>query len=136
MELTEQSHILSRVVSKGYIDSAIFIERQNALTVELEAIKKMRNQCLDDNGYEKEIIGTVRLLEIIRYNPEIIEEYDENLFLNTVENIIIGENHEITFKLINNLEQTEYYGKGGTIPCFSAMILPYFSKLAPFGTKS
>jgi len=111
MELTEQSHILSRVVSKGYIDSAIFIERQNALTVELEAIKKMRNQCLEDNGYEKEIIGTVRLLEIIRYNPEIIEEYDEYLFLNTVENIIIGENHEITFKLINNLELTEYYGK-------------------------
>jgi len=71
----------------------------------------MRNQCLDNNGYEKEIIGTARLLEIIRYNPEIIEEYDENLFLHTVENIIIGENYEITFKLINNLELTEYYGK-------------------------
>jgi hypothetical protein len=111
MELTEQSQILSRVVSKGYIDSAIFIERQNALTLELEAIKEMRNQCLDDNGYEKEIIGTARLLEIIRYNPEIIEEYGENLFLNTVENIIVGENHEITFNLINNLELTEHYGK-------------------------
>lgn len=111
MELTEQSHILSRVLSKGYIDSAIFIERQNALTVELEAIKKMRNRCLDDNGYEKEITGTVRLLEIIRYNPEIMEEYDENLFLHTVENIIIGENQEITFKLINSLELTEHYGK-------------------------
>ena len=111
MELTEQSHILSRVVSKGYIDSAIFIERQNALTVELEAIKKIRNQCLDDNGYEEEISGTVRLFEIIRYNPEIIEEYDENLFIHTVENIIIGENHQITFKLINNLELIEHYGK-------------------------
>ena len=111
MELTEQSHILSRVVSKGYIDSAIFIERQNALTVELEAVKKMRNQSLDDNGYEKEISGTVRLLEIIRYNPEIMEEYDENLFIHTVDNIIIGDNDEITYKLINNLELTEYYGK-------------------------
>ena len=111
MELTEQSHILSRVVSKGYIDSAIFIERQNALTVELEAIKKMRNQCLDDNGYEKEITGTARLLEIIKYNPEIMEEYDENLFIHTVDNISIGENQEITFKLINDLELTERYGK-------------------------
>ncbi len=111
MELTQQGHILNRVVSKGYIDPAIFIEKQNALTVELEVIKKMRNRCLDDNGYEKEITGTVRLLEIIRYNKDIMEDYDKNLFINIVDNIYIGENYEITFKLINNLELTEHYGK-------------------------
>ena len=111
MELTEQSQILSRVVSKGYIDSAIFIERQNALTVELREIKKRRNQLLDSNGYEKEIEGTQQLLEIIRCNPEILEEYDENLFISTVEKIIIGENSAITFRLINTLELTEYKGK-------------------------
>ena len=111
MELTEQSQILSRVVSKGYIDSAIFIERQNALTVELREIKKRRNQLLDSNGFEKEIEGTLQLLEIIRCNPEILEEYDENLFINTVEKIIIEENSAITFRLINTLELTEYRGK-------------------------
>jgi site-specific DNA recombinase len=40
MELTEQSHILSSVVAKGYIDSAVFIERQNTLTLELIVVKK------------------------------------------------------------------------------------------------
>ena len=111
MELTEQSQILSRVVSKGYIDSAIFIERQNALTVELREIKKRRNQLLDNNGFEKEIEGTLQLLEIIRCNPEILEEYDENLFIQTVEKIIIGKNSAITFRFINTLELTEYKGK-------------------------
>ena len=111
MELTEQSHILSRVVSKGYIDSAVFIERQNTLTVETEAIRKKRNQLLDSNGFEKEIEGTLRLLEIIKHNPEIIEDYDENLFIHTVDKIIIGKDYEIIFKLINNLELTEYVGK-------------------------
>lgn len=111
MELTEQSQILSRVVSKGYIDSAIFIERQNSLTVELSEIKKRRNQLLDNNGFEKEIEGTLQLLEIIRCNPEILEEYDENLFINTVEKIIIGKNSAITFRFINTLELTEYKGK-------------------------
>ena len=108
MELTEQSQILSRVVSKGYIDSAIFIERQNALNVELRETKKKRNQLLDNNGFEKEIEGTQQLLEIIRKNPEIIEEYDENLFISTVEKIIIGKDSEIAFRLINTLELTEY----------------------------
>ncbi|MBU5439798.1 recombinase family protein [Tissierella sp. MSJ-40] len=111
MELTEQSHILSRVVSKGYIDSAIFIERQNALTVEIEATKKRRNQLLDNNGFEKEIEGTLRLLDLIKYSSEVMEEYDENIFIHTVEKIIIGKDYEVTFKLINNLELTEYQGK-------------------------
>ena len=111
MELTEQSYILSRVVSKGYIDSAIFIERQNALTVEIEATKKRRNQLLDNNGFEKEIEGTLRLLDLIKYSSEVMEEYDENLFIHTVEKIIIGKDYEVTFKLINNLELTEYQGK-------------------------
>jgi hypothetical protein len=111
MELTEQSQILSRVVSKGYIDSAIFIERQNALTVELKEIKKRRNQLLDNNGFEKEIEGTLRLLDIIRCNPEIMADYDENLFIDTVDKIIIGKNTEITFRLINTLELTEYRRK-------------------------
>ena len=111
MELIEQSHILSRVVSKGYIDSAVFIERQNALTVEVEALKKKRNQLLDNNGFEKEIEGTLRLLDIIKYNPEIIEDYDENLFIHTVNKVIIKKDDEVTFRLINNLELTEYQGK-------------------------
>lgn len=106
-----ESHILSRVVSKGYIDSAIFIERQNALTVEIEATKKRRNQLLDNNGFEKEIEGTLRLLDLIKYSSEVMEEYDENLFIHTVEKIIIGKDYEVTFKLINNLELTEYQGK-------------------------
>lgn len=111
MELIEQSHILSRVVSKGYIDSAVFIERQNALTVEVEALKKKRNQLLDNNGFEKEIEGTLRLLDIIKYNPEIIEDYDEKLFVHTVDKIVIGKDYDIIFRLINNLELTEYQGK-------------------------
>lgn len=111
MELTEQSHILSRVVSKGYIDSAVFIERQNALTVEVDAIKKKRNHLLDNNGFEKEIEGTLRILDIIKCNPKIVEDYDENLLTHTVDKIIMGENYEITFRLINNLELTEYVGK-------------------------
>lgn len=115
MELTEQSHILSRIVQKGYMDSAIFIEKQNALNIEIEEVKKTRNSLLDSNGFEKEIAGTERILEIIRYNPDLLDEYDEDLFINTVDKILIGNDGAITFRLINNLELTEYADKGGEI---------------------
>ena len=76
-ELLEQSQILSRVVRKGYIDSAVFIEKQTAINVELEEYKKNKNTLLNSNGVEKEIEGTYRLLQIIKYNPEIMEDYQE-----------------------------------------------------------
>ncbi len=110
MELTEQGHILSRLISKGYMDPAVFIERQNALTVELTAAKKKRNQILDNNGFEQEIAGTELLLELIKNNPGILEAYSEDLFSQAVENVIIRKN-QITFRLINKLELTESTGK-------------------------
>lgn len=107
MELTEQGHILSRLVSKGYIDHAVFIERQNSLTLELVAAKKKRSQLLDNNGFDREVVGTEQLLELIRSNPHIIEEYREDLFLYSINKVIVQKNGQITFRLINLLELSE-----------------------------
>lgn len=107
MELTEQGHILSKLLSNGYIDPAVFIERQNALTLELTATKKKRSQLLDNNGFEREISGTEFLLELIKNNPDIIEEYREDLFLQTTDKVIIQKNGQIIFRLINRLELPE-----------------------------
>lgn len=111
-ELIEQSHILSRVVQKGYIDAAIFMEEQNALNIQIEEHKKWRNTLLHDNGFEKEIEGTSRLLQLIKYNPVIMEEYQEELFIHTVDKVLIGRDGDITFRLINNLELTESIARG------------------------
>lgn len=106
MELTEQGHILSRLVSKGYIDPAVFIERQNTLTIELATVKKKRSQLLNSNGFDREITGTEQLMELIRNNPHVIEEYPENLFLKAIDKVIV-QNGQITFRLINRLELSE-----------------------------
>ncbi|AGL02845.1 recombinase family protein [Desulfoscipio gibsoniae] len=107
MELTEQGHILSRLVAKGYIDHAVFIERQNTLAIELAAAKKKRSQLLDNNGFDREIAGTEQLIELVRNNPHVIEEYHEDLFLQAIEKVIVQKNGQITFRLINRLELSE-----------------------------
>ncbi len=56
MELTEQSHILNRVVSKGYVDSAVFIERQNTLTLELATAKKKEGSFLTAMGLTEKLL--------------------------------------------------------------------------------
>jgi len=107
MELTEQGHILSRLVSKGYIDHAVFIERKNALTTELAAAKKKRSQLLDNNGFDREITGTEQLIELIRNNPHVTGEYREDLFLQAIDKVIVQKSGQITFRLINQLELSE-----------------------------
>ncbi len=111
-ELMEQSHILHRVMIKGYMDSAIFMEKQNAINIEIEEYKKRRNVLLESNGYEKEIEGTNRILQIIKYNPVIMDEYQEELFIHTVDKVLVGKVGDITFRLINHLELTEYIAGG------------------------
>lgn len=110
-ELMEQSHILHRVMIKGYMDSAIFMEKQNAINIEIEEYKKKRNVLLESNGYEKEIEGTNRILQIIKYNPVVMDDYQEELFIHTVDKVLIGKNDDITFRLINQIELTEYMEK-------------------------
>ena len=116
MELTEQGHILSRLIAKGYMDPAVFIERQNTLKLELEAAKKKRNQLLDCNGFEPQITQTERLISLIRDNHDIIEEYRDDLFSQAVETVTV-QNGQITFHLINQLELTENTGKEETEVC-------------------
>ena len=41
-----------------------------------------------------------------------MEEYQEELFIHTVDKVFIGKDGDITFRLINNLELTESMIKG------------------------
>lgn len=111
MELSKQSHILSGVVAKGYLDSAIFIEKQTALQIELDAMRKKRKALLDESGFESEIFYTEQLIGLLESHPGIQDTYREDLFLQSVEQIIIKEGKTVTFRLKNKLELSEHCGK-------------------------
>lgn len=111
IELSKQSHILSGVAAKGYIDSAIFIEKQTALQVETDAMRKRRKALLDESGFETEIFNTERLIGLFERYPEIQDNYSEELFLQSVAQIIIIEGMTVTFRLINKLEFSECVSK-------------------------
>ncbi len=111
MELSKQSHILSGVAAKGYLDSAIFIEKQTALQIELDAMRKKRKALLDDSGFETDIFYTEQLIGLLESNPGIQDTYREDLFLEIVDQIIIKEGKIVTFRLKNKLGFSENCGK-------------------------
>jgi len=107
-ELTQQSHVLSRLRSKGYLDSALFIEKSNLISQELSDIKSKRNVFFNITVFELEIKRTEQFISILNTRGTFMEEFDENMFGLMVDKIIAKEQIEIIFKMANGLELTEF----------------------------
>ncbi len=110
-DLTQQSKILSASAAKGYLDSAVFYERFSALNEMLIAEKDKLNVLNRNNNFIKEIRKTEYLISLVQSHPGILEIFDDEIFLQAVEKIIISEDQRITFRLVNQLDLSECWGK-------------------------
>ena len=110
-ECMEQSHVLSRLRSKGYIDSVLFIEQSNALEQKAAQLKEQRLQVMDDLDYDSEIGKTTELLRFLERNDDLLDEFEEEVFYSLVEKITVRSKSEIVFCLVNGLQLTELIGK-------------------------
>ena len=108
--IKRQSHMLQKVLSDDDIGSAVFMQRKNQLELELENILQKQQMLKSHTPFEHEIIQTQKLIKVFKHNPTIIEEFDENLFLQITEHIKIYPD-KICFALKNGLELEEPYGK-------------------------
>lgn len=59
---------------------------------------------------QAEIRKTKQLIELIKAEPNFLEEYSSEVFLSIVEKIVVEPNNELVFILRNGLMLTEYYG--------------------------
>lgn len=110
-ELTEQSHVLSRLRSKGYLDSVLFIEQSNLITKQLHEAKKQRSKLFEYKGFNDEAARTEELIAFLKKQDDLIESFDEDIFSLMVERIIVKSKLEIAFRLINGLELPEIIGE-------------------------
>lgn len=110
-ECMEQSHVLSRLRSKGYIDSVLFIEQRNALEQKSAQLKEQRLRIMDDLDYDSEIEKTTEILRFFEKSDDLLDDFEEDTFYSLVEKITVRSQTEIIFCLINGLQLTEYLGK-------------------------
>ena len=110
-ELKKQSHMLSKVLTGGGIDSAIFIEKRNQIDTELDTAWRRQYQIKEQKLFEPEILQTEYLITVFKNRPAIIEEYEEELFLMIVERITVKKESRLSFRLKNGLELEEAHGE-------------------------
>ena len=106
MKLTEQSLVLGRLRSKGYMDFILFQNKNNEIQSQIEKIKKKRQKLQDENLYEKEIWQTKTIISLLE-NSAIAEEFISADFEGLVDRVVVNPSHAIVFVLKNGLELGE-----------------------------
>lgn len=104
--ITRQDRLLTQLKHQGLVDPDIFISRRDALAEQLRAVKLEKERLLESEENQT-IRQTQLLLETLESSPDFLDTFDEELFRELVEEIIVESNERLRFRLINGLELTE-----------------------------
>lgn len=107
--LSEQSRILNQVMKKGYMDSALFMEKGNQLAHRQAECRRRKTLLARKHKRTKEIVRTEQLIGLLKQEG-YQREFKEELFNMAVKEIRISLDHEISFCLKNGLVLTEKEG--------------------------
>ncbi len=108
-KLSEQSRILNQVMKKGYMDTALFMEKNNLLAYRLTECRRRKTLLSRKQKRTTEIVRTEQLIGLLK-KEGYQREFKEEVFEMVVKEIKITLNHEIHFCLKNGLVLTEREG--------------------------
>ena len=106
-ELTKQNLVLNRLRSKGYMDSALFMQKSNEINQRISILRTQRRRFLERDADDKMIADCRRLIGIIEKGAPYITGFDEVLFHSIVDKIIVTEQDKLKFRMTGGLEFTE-----------------------------
>ena len=90
-DLSSQSHRLSALNRRGMVDPDIFISKSNQLAEQLRNAKQQKEQFMRQEN-RSILDSTEQLLETVEAGPEVLEAFDEELFCELIDKIIVESN--------------------------------------------
>lgn len=104
--ITSQSHKLALLNQQAAVDPDFFISKSNQLAEQLRGAKREKDRLLqqrEDDTLQK----TREIIEILQCGPDYLDSFDEELFHELIDKIIVESNDRIRFRLANGLELPE-----------------------------
>ena len=87
-ELVKQNHSLTRLQTKGCIDSAIFIERSNRNNQKIEELRREVRQLQGPDEVSRIVDNTKLLLELLEEAQPMLE-FEPSVFKSIVQKIVV-----------------------------------------------
>lgn len=105
-EIISQDRLLAKLKQQGLVDPDLFISRRDRLAEQLRTAKLEKERLLAAEE-DQTIQQTLAITDALESGPELLPEFDEELFSELVEKIIVENEDRLRFRLINGLELTE-----------------------------
>ena len=106
-KLTEQNLVLTRLKSKGYMDSALYLSELDEINGKVRELRKLRRRILDSTHEDEQIRQTEDMLEYLDSSPEWLETIAPELFTLLIDRIMLTADGSVRIRLLNGLEFTE-----------------------------
>ena len=112
-DILSQNQMLAVLKQQGLVDPDIFISKTNELAEQLRKLRLEKAHLLDSET-DDPLSQTRHIIELLRDSPDFLEHYDEELFSELIENVIVKSRTDVRFRLKNGLELDEHIGR--TLP--------------------
>lgn len=104
--LMDQNHMLAEMQKHGLVNSDLFLSQTNEIARKLREAQAQKERLLSEDQ-DRTLAQTRELLEALASLPEFLPEFDEAIFLELVERIVVESNTTLCFRLKNGLELRE-----------------------------
>ena len=105
-DIASQERLLAQLKQQGVVDPDIFISRSNQLAERRRELKLQKERILRSEENHT-IQQTQDLLDVLESGPDWLDAFDEQLFSDMIEKIVVVDNETLRFRLLNGLEGTE-----------------------------
>jgi site-specific DNA recombinase len=105
-DIASQERLLTQLKQQGSVDPDIFISRGNLLAERRRELKLQKGRILRSEE-DHTIQQTQDMLDVLESGPDWLDDFDEQLFSDLVEKIMVVDNEKLCFRLLNGLEVTE-----------------------------
>lgn len=97
---------MAQLKQQGVVDPDIFISRSNLLAERRRELKLKKERILHAEE-DHTIQRTQELIDVLESGPDWLEAFDAELFSELVEEMVVEDNENLRFHLINGLEVME-----------------------------
>lgn len=106
-QASEQSHRVSQLQAAGLLDADACAAKFNEINARLAQLRAERRRLLQNEDIDDAIDALQRTADLIQCGPERLEGFDEGLFHDLVERIVVESQTCVRFRLRGGLELTE-----------------------------
>ncbi len=105
--LSEQNLVLTRLQSKGYVDSALYLSQLDEISHKLKEMRRLRRKVMDASSEDRQARDTEAILDYLEGAPKYRETVEDDLFEYLIQRATVCSAEQVKFRLLNGLELAE-----------------------------